>query len=113
MEHGDGPADGTYLMRIGVTYTGGSNYILQGMVEVPDDNPVILDGTAIIIGNEVFITMNSFAWEPAGLPVRVMKEYGNHLTLKEEACRTNSKSDSQTCRPGRVKLGPAFLVLRS
>ena len=32
-------------------------YITREIVEAPD-NPFILDGTAVIIGNEVFITMN-------------------------------------------------------
>ncbi len=57
-EDDHGSTDETYLTRIGVTHMGGSYCILQGIIEVPDDNRFILDGTAVIIGNEVFITMN-------------------------------------------------------
>lgn len=57
-EDENGPTDETFLARLGVNYTGGSNYILQGIVDIPDDNPFIFNGTAVIIGNEIFTNLN-------------------------------------------------------
>ena len=57
----DGPENSTdlYLLRLGVTYTGGQNYILQGTVDVSDDNPLIVNGNAVIIGNDALATLNT------------------------------------------------------
>jgi hypothetical protein len=55
----NGPTNETYVMRLGVTNMGGPSYIVQGIIQVPDDNPVISEGTAVVIGSDVFITMNS------------------------------------------------------
>jgi hypothetical protein len=54
-EHGP-KVEGPSVMRIGVTYMGGAYFTLQGLIEVPD--PVILGGSATIVGNKVYITLN-------------------------------------------------------
>jgi hypothetical protein len=56
-EHGPTVSE-PVLIRAGVTYMGGAYFMLQGYVTVPDDNPVVFNGSAVIIGNEVLITMN-------------------------------------------------------
>ncbi len=58
-ESDGGPVDETYIARYGVTHIGAPYYMLHGMVEVPGDNPLISQGTAKVIGNEVYITLNS------------------------------------------------------
>jgi len=52
--------DVTGLMRVGVTYMESANYSLQGVVTVtaPDGNLLILDGSAVIVGNDVFMNLN-------------------------------------------------------
>ncbi len=58
-EDANPPADGgTALMRVGVTYMGDAYYSLQGFVTIPNSNPVIVDGSAVIVGNEVFVHVN-------------------------------------------------------
>jgi len=57
-ERENGPADDTYLTRYEATYMGGSHYMLSGIVEVPGDNPHVSQGTAKVIGNEIYITTN-------------------------------------------------------
>ena len=48
------------LVRFGVTSMGNNYYTLQGStVQVTDDNPAIFGGTAVIIGNDVFLTMET------------------------------------------------------
>jgi hypothetical protein len=57
-EHGPKVVE-SFLMRVGVTYIGGAYFTLQGYVTIPNDNPIISNGFAVIIGNEVHITMNT------------------------------------------------------
>lgn len=53
--------DTTGLMRVRVTYTGGLYYLLQGFFIIPNNNPAIFDGTAVNIGNDIFMNLN-FTW---------------------------------------------------
>jgi len=55
-EHGS--TDDTHVIKIAVTYTGGTNFIVQGIIELVDDNPFIFGGTARLVGNEFLMTMN-------------------------------------------------------
>lgn len=57
-EDATGPADETFLMRVGVTHMGDSYFTVQGTVDIPDDNPVIMNGSAVIVGSVVFFTIN-------------------------------------------------------
>lgn len=62
------PADGgTFLTRVRVTYMGGADYLIQGVVTISNNNPVILDGTGVIVGNEIFITLNTTRDDSSGL----------------------------------------------
>lgn len=61
-EDENGPLDATSLMRVGVTYMGGAYYSLQGFITVPNNNPQIYNGTAVIVGNEVFANL-IFSWD--------------------------------------------------
>jgi hypothetical protein len=48
---------GPFIMRMGVTYMGGAYFTLQGLIdEAPD--PAIIGGSATIVGNKVFMTLN-------------------------------------------------------
>lgn len=59
----DGPAtateQGPFIARYRMTHTGGSYFILQGTITVPNDNPVLHFGSAVRIDNEILITMNT------------------------------------------------------
>lgn len=55
-EHGP-KVEGPFLMRAGVTYMGGAYYTLQGVLDAPS-GPSILNGGAVIVGNEVLVTAN-------------------------------------------------------
>jgi hypothetical protein len=56
-EHG--PTDeGPFLMKVGVTYVGGTYYSLQGTIDV-SPNPLFFNGSAVITGNDVLVTLNS------------------------------------------------------
>lgn len=46
----------TALARMGVTYLGGSYYLLQGIANSAD-GPVILNGTGIFYGSQVLMTL--------------------------------------------------------
>jgi hypothetical protein len=51
---------GPFVMRMGVTYMGGAYFTLQGLInEAPDPDPVIIGGSATIVGNKVFMTLNN------------------------------------------------------
>jgi len=47
----------TALARMGVTYLGGSYYLLQGIANSPD-GPVILNGTGIFYGSQVLMSLS-------------------------------------------------------
>jgi len=62
----------TFLSRFDVQYLGGASYALQGKALPPGDNPVILAGTAHIIGSDVYMNLSltqthvSEAWRDTG-----------------------------------------------
>lgn len=67
-----GATDETYVVKIAVTRTGGANFIVQGIVELSDDNPFIFGGNARLVGNDFLMTMSgsqehsSGPWRDAG-----------------------------------------------
>jgi hypothetical protein len=69
-ENENGPkVEGPVLMRAGVTYVGGAYYTLQGISGISD--PVIFGGTATIVGNKVYMTLNetqgTSQWRDSGI----------------------------------------------
>ena len=46
---------GPFLLRAGVTFMGGSYYLVQGSTQT-EDNPAFLHGMAVIVGQEVWIS---------------------------------------------------------
>lgn len=48
-----------YTFRVGITSMGNNNYTFQGTVQVTDDNPAITGGTGVIIGDDIFVTMET------------------------------------------------------
>ena len=51
----EGPRDETYIQRMKITQLGDNVFNIQGIVEIPGDNPLITQGSATVIGNELFI----------------------------------------------------------
>lgn len=48
------------LMKLGITHMGDSYFTSQGIIETPPGYaPVIINGSLIIIGQEIFMTMNT------------------------------------------------------
>ncbi len=54
-----GPRDETYIERTRITQLSNNAFSVDGVVEVPGDNPVISQGAGTVIGNDLFITSNS------------------------------------------------------
>jgi hypothetical protein len=53
-----GSRDDTYIERIKITQIGDNAYNLQGIVNVPGDNPFFTHGSATVIGNDLVITQS-------------------------------------------------------
>lgn len=68
----EGSTNESGLMRVGMTHMGDSRFTLQGQIEVPDFDPVIINGAAVIAGNEVFFTvtvshdLSPYPWRDTG-----------------------------------------------
>ncbi len=60
--HSEGSTNEARLMRVGMTHMGDSGFTLQGVIDDPNIDPAIdpaiMNGAAVIVGNEVFFTMN-------------------------------------------------------
>ena len=56
--HSEGSTNEARLMRFGMTHMGDSGFTLQGLIDDPNIDPSIINGAAVIVGNEVFFTMN-------------------------------------------------------
>jgi len=52
-----GPQDITVLMKLGISYMGGSYLTAQG--SFPIDDPVIFGATGQVVGNEILLTFNN------------------------------------------------------
>jgi hypothetical protein len=47
-----------YISKLTIEYSGQKYYLVQGIVEIADDNPVILNGIAVLSGDKLYISLS-------------------------------------------------------
>ncbi len=53
------PVPESYTMKAAISRVNNTYFSLQGVVLVPDDNPIVMSGGGVIVGDEFIITLNA------------------------------------------------------